>query len=269
MSEKTNVNENSAVKKERFEVVLTKNGDIVCQRYFRMFGFKPQSFSSLELVDTFESIIRLIDEDLKTKSIDYLRYTAPQVYANREEMESHVYSLPVDLMEYVLLADTKEVFTWDGEVLKPYNGHFNTNDYVLSEEQEVQPCVLKFTLYDNGFDLNSHVEVISKVWDGNVYPRFVRNNIDLSNKNNKYKTEAFFSIYDAVLVDQLNDGHKDLIPIIVGDICDCCSGDNKKFTRTFECGGKEYGLNLFTLNERYEKSVADYYQKKTTEYFRN
>ena len=66
-TEKT-VNElQSAAKKERFEFVLTINGNIVCQRYFRINGFENDSLRSMELVEGIDKCVPLIDRDLKAK----------------------------------------------------------------------------------------------------------------------------------------------------------------------------------------------------------
>lgn len=274
MSEKRIFNEaNAAVKKERFEFVLMNNENVVCQRYFRIPGFRPQVVSSVELTDTIDRVARLIKNDLASKSRVYLWHTAPQVYANAAEMEAHLptakFTSPIT---YIILRDTEEVFVWNGETVKPYNGYFNVTDYVGGNNPlNNTSCVLKFTFYDNGNDLSEHKEIMSVAWDGSEYPRFIRNNIDISNYKNKYKEPETFSAYEAALVTILNEGREDLIPIIVNEITECCTSDEERpnYTRKVTYGDKEYGMNVYTLNERYEKNVEKQYQRKTEAYFRS
>ena len=64
MTEKT-TNENSLLKKEQFEFILTINGNIICQRYFRINGFKREAYRSVELVEAIDKCVDLINADLK------------------------------------------------------------------------------------------------------------------------------------------------------------------------------------------------------------
>ena len=65
MVEKT-VNETAASKREQFEFILTINGNIICQRYFRINGFKREAYSSLDLIETIDHCVYLIDQDYGT-----------------------------------------------------------------------------------------------------------------------------------------------------------------------------------------------------------
>ena len=170
------------VRKERFEIVLTINDSIICQRYFKINGLKNNVFKSYKFVQTLNYCVNLIENDLKLKTNLYNIYTAPQVFNNMEEFnnwKANPYR-KFDSPLYILLRDTEEVFVWDGDKLSAFNKRFNVNDYIGSKNDEEElPNTLKFTFMDEGR------VVYSKIWDGNNYPRFIRNNIDLSNSKNK------------------------------------------------------------------------------------
>jgi hypothetical protein len=274
--------------KERFEFVLTSNGNVVCQRYFRIHGFKSESELSLQLVghgfDTndsqkvyfegaLERCARMIHEDLVHKSKMYLWYSAPHTFRNETEMESWVknqtFNIPVP--SFVAMQENENVYVWGGETMQPYivNGtpcepfeaRFNRNDYFQSPDE--QPVNLKLSFLDNGR------EVCSIEWNANIYPRFVRTNIDLSNSKNKYKNPEQFSIVEATLVDIMIENRQDLIPLIVREFCQACSFENaNEYATTVKYGNKVYNLNIHEENRKYFRSLERAYKAKTNRYFK-
>lgn len=258
MAENNNQTENQ-IKKERFEFVFTVNGNIICQRYFRINGFKKKSLCSEELVEAFDRCVTLIKNDLSNKSRVFLWYTAPRVYNNKEEMDNSYYGdLPVP--SYIILRDSDDMFVWDGEKAKPYNGYFNKSDYIEGISDDA-PCTLKLAFLDSG------KEVISEVWDGNVYPRFVRTNIDLSNSKNKYEYGENYAPFEATLINAMIAGQRDLIPQIVKELCVCCSRDNN-YTTKVTYGDKEYNLNLDEEWNNYVSQLGSKLKKKTEKYLK-
>lgn len=270
MTEKTIQEVNSEQMKERFQFRLTINDNIVCQRYFRINGFKSDSKNSYQLKETLHYCVERIKEDLKYKSNTYSWLTAPQVYETREEMDTHLplraegrfQNVTNPLPLFVLISTTGEMFVWDGTKAEPYNGYFNTADYV-GTDQEDQECTLKLTFMDGD------TEVISEVFDGNCYQRFVRTNIDLSNSKNKYKQNGQFSQYEATLIDEMNKGREDLIPIIVRNLCLCCSyEDTSDYVTRDTFNGKKYFFNLNYANSRNVSALERKYKAKTEKYFK-
>lgn len=256
------VNENQSYqKRERFEFILTVNDNIVCQRYFRINNFKWRSLTSNELFETFEHCVKLIKNDLKRKSNVFLWNTAPFVFKNKEEMLEHAYRVPS--AAYVILQDTDTAYTWTGSKLEPYEGYYNKADYLKTENDT--PCVLKFAFLDSG------KEILSTIWDGNIYPRFVRTNIDLSNSKNKYDGNGtIFAPFECALIRMMTDGQPDLIPQIVKEFCICCSYENDSdYTSKVTYGDKTYNLNLYQEWTRYVEKAEKKCQKKTIEYFKN
>ena len=61
--------------KERHQFVLSANGNIICQRYFKVNGFNPHTLHSVELYETIRDIVNLIKGDLASKSRVYTAIT--------------------------------------------------------------------------------------------------------------------------------------------------------------------------------------------------
>lgn len=262
-------NNNQNPFKERFEFILTVNGQIACQRYFRINGFKKDSFNSIEFKETIDRCVELIKNDLASKSRMYLWLTAPHVFKNEDAMNDWLEKRPsvISAPSYVIMQENENVYVWDGEKMEPYNGYFNRADYIRGEDE--QEFELKFSVYDDG------KEVISKVFSGNDYPRFIRANIDLTNQKNRYDDPENFSIIESSLIKHINMydetthkyKRKDLVSIIVREICQCCSGFNTEaFTTKEKYGDKEYNFNISAMNNQYIYNMARKYRKKTEVY---
>ena len=56
----------------KFEFLLTLDGNIICQRFFNVKDYNPTSRKSLDLHDEVKNICSEISEDLKIKSSDYM-----------------------------------------------------------------------------------------------------------------------------------------------------------------------------------------------------
>ena len=232
-------------RKERFEYVFSVNGNIICQRYFRINGFNERSLGSVQLTEALKECQKAIHLDLAEKTKIYLDLTAPQVFKNREEMDKWVKEQPfkLDVPSYVILRDEDATFVWTGEEMRPYGKQFNRWDY-LGEKNET-PCVLKLAFLDDG------KEVRSISWDGNIYPRFVRTNIDISNSKNKYESEGNFAPYEAAIVNEFIKNRGDIIPYITRTLTMACvGGENRRFYSKVRYGEREYDLNLEGYNER-------------------
>ena len=232
-------------RKERFEFVFSVNGNIICQRYFRINGFNERSSGSVQLTDALKDCQRVIHRDLCEKTRIFLELTAPQIFQNREEMDNWVKNRPfkLDVPYFVILRDEEATFVWNGEEMKPYEKVFNRWDY-LGEKNGVN-SIFKLAFLDEGKEIRS----IS--WDGSIYPRFIRTNIDISNSKNKYESEDNFSPYEAMIVNEFIKNRDDLIPYIMKTLIGACvGGENRRFYSKVRYGGKEYDLNLNGYNER-------------------
>ena len=210
------------VRKERFEIILTFNDYIVCQRYFKINGLKNNIFKSIKFVNTLNNCVGLIENDLKLKSNLYNIYTAPHVFSAKDEFKCWINGTfnKLDVPSFVLLRDTQETYVWNGEKLELYNKRFNSGDYMdVDDGTDEMDNIIKFSFIDDGR------VVYSKMIDGNNYPRFIRSNIDLSNSKNRY--DSNLKPYEHYLVKLLTKNREDLIPVIINEICDVCSTESK------------------------------------------
>lgn len=255
-----NSKEKKEYREERFEFAVYVNNNIVCKRNFKIFNYIENSMNTLEFKEKIDEIVRMIDDDLKSKS---------------------------------------RVYTWR---------FFNPNEIDESDEFHaplIEPwaCTFKIVIYDN------KREVISKIWDGYAYPKFVRDKVDLSNKNVKIMTkdgktyifdkESFFkenegklSFEHEVLKGMIMD-KPDLLLQITKKICEVCSPskeeikekgyydpkENAKFLSSYtvidEYGndngtkGKKYAYNLNLANKKIERDWERFVSEKTKKYFKN
>jgi hypothetical protein len=151
-------------------------------------------------------------------------------------------------------------------------------------------CTFKFVVSDN------KRVVISKIWDGGVYPKAIRDKVDLANKTVKitlkdgktlnYDKETYFKenegrlspemeVMRAMIMDK-----QDLLLQITKKICETCSPRENGFKKigdytmveTFKDSSnkenvKSYNLSLATYNKKVENAWAKALAKKTKQYF--
>lgn len=76
------------IKKERFEFLLYINGNIICQRYFDIKGFNPDSVYSKKVFLLTDAITSRLKEDLKEKSKEFLwKMYNPYKEQTQEELD--------------------------------------------------------------------------------------------------------------------------------------------------------------------------------------
>lgn len=249
--------------KERHQFVLSANGNIICQRYFKVNGFNPKSINSEELYYTIRDIVHMIKDDLKSKSRIYTAITMGKStkltgFYNGEKLSNHDAAL-------VFQDDVRgEVALSNGIVLnKTYI------DYDVEEEVDDSPFTLKFSyLFDDK-------AVYEEVWDGTVYPKYVRNCIDLSNSNASYKNvDPMCMTFSQQMTKSLNSGRPDLIYNIIKLFCDTLSNDvdddgnsiDKGYTTSVKYGNKKYYYTNYPID--FVKEWAAAVRQKTNAYNR-
>lgn len=249
--------------KERHQFVLSANGNIICQRYFKVNGFNPKSLNSEELYYTIRDIVHMIKDDLKSKSRIYTAITMGKStkltgFYNGEKLSNHDAVL-------VFQDDVRgEVTLSNGIVLnKTYI------DYDVEEEVDDSPFTLKFSyLFDDK-------AVYEEVWDGTVYPKYVRNCIDLSNSNASYKNvDPMRMTFSQQMTKSLNSGRPDLIYNIIKLFCDTLSNDvdddgnsiDKGYTTSVKYGNKKYYYTNYPID--FVKGWAAAVRQKTNAYNR-
>ena len=204
----------------------------------------------------------------------------------------------VDLIDNDLKSKSR-VYTW-----YYFNPKFpEDNEEIISPLIEPWACTFKIVISDN------KREVVSKIWDGYAYPKYIRDKVDLSNKNVKimnkdgqtfsYEKEAFFksnegrlSFEQEVLRSMIID-KQDVLLQITKKICEVCSPskeeikekgyfdpkENSKYLSKYtvidnygkDSEGKEksYSYSLKLANRKIEKEWEKALLDKTRKYFKN
>lgn len=241
--------------KERFEFRLTVGDDIICQRYFRIGNFNPISLKSNELMDTIRGCAEMIDNDLKSKSLIYLEIFAPRIFKTMDEFEKYIESEKnrdsLIRGEGVVIRDEKDHdFAWNGvDKLVPLTFKFEDGEFSepLTDDDYV---TYKFAFLDYGR------EVCSTTWVG-VYPRFVRNSIDLSNKRGRLDSDEIYRVgFEQYILYKLVEGRSDLVWKLVKEICYTCSdSDDSAYTISEEYRDEASGKTLVYNNKSASKKV--------------
>lgn len=250
--------------RERHQFVLSANENIVCQRYFKVNGFNPNSLHSEELYYTIREIVNLIKEDLTSKSRIYTAITANKStkltgFYNGEELD---------------FCDASMVYhdSFRGTVTLS-NGTVLEKEYIdyepTEEEVDDTPFTLKFSyLFDDKV-------IYEEIWDGSGYPKYVRNCIDLSNSNSTYKyVDPMRMSFSQQMTKSLNGGRQDLIYSIIKMFCTTLSNDvdedgntsEKDYTNSVDYGKKKYYYTSYP--REYVKGWANAVRQKTIEYKR-
>lgn len=237
--------------KERFEFVFTTDGNIICQRYFRINNFNPTALRSYELTNAIRRCAAIIDNDLKDKTQIYLSIYAPRVFDTQEQME-----------EYVSKDENFAKMTiGEGLVVK---GNTET-DFVLCKDKTVKALGSKFddgeltessaednkSTYKFAFKVDGR-EVCAITWDG-YYPKFVRDKIDLSNKRGKFSEEDTEHLtFEQYLLYMMVKDKSDLVYGLIKNICYACSyPDSKDYTTDvddlFDCWNHDSERLLYNV----------------------
>jgi len=212
--------------KERFEFVFTTDGNIICQRYFKINNFNPVSLRSYDLTSAIRKCAAIIDQDLKDKSQVYLSIYAPRIFETQQEME-----------EYVSKDENfKDMTIGEGLIVR---NNPNT-DFVLCPDKTVRALEDKFdegefsqfkpevnqSNYKFAFKVDGR-EVCVITWDG-CYPKFVRDKIDLSNKRGKFSGDTEHLSFEQYLLYMMVKGKSDLVYGLIKQICYACSYSDSK-----------------------------------------
>lgn len=220
VNQKTQRNQANALsKKESFEFVVTVGDNIVCQRYFRVGNYNETSLSSRKVLNAVRDCGNLIIKLLESKTRKYLHLTAPQIFNSVDQAVELMRKHPnwVKANDYVYIKDTETLYQYYNDILNPSTSVFNHMDYLRCDyvENEITPCI--FTFKYEGRTIGS------MVIDMSPYPQFIRTNLDLTSSKNRYKNTDKFNMYYTFLLDSINEGREDLVPVIVEKLSRACS----------------------------------------------
>lgn len=234
---------NNSQFKERFQFLLTVNGNIICQRYFKVNGLDENSLISYELKETLDEIVGDIKEDLNSKSRIYLWYTVPSSFKLTGFNNC-------ETSKFCEVSESSNAQYDEGEIVKPFDVTF------------------KFTFMDG------NTIVYEKIWDGSAYPKYIRNSVDISNSDIKFKNcNASMLPFNLALLRHLVYGRKDLIYYSINKLCNvmCRSYCNKYGFYTFsnKYGDKTYYYSIYKQEKEYINGWREAVRNKTQEYFQN
>jgi hypothetical protein len=206
-------------------------------------------------MDTIRGCAEMIDNDLKSKSLIYLEIFAPRIFKTMDEFEKYIESEKnrdsLIRGEGVVIRDEKDHdFAWNGvDKLVPLTFKFEDGEFSepLTDDDYV---TYKFAFLDYGR------EVCSTTWVG-VYPRFVRNSIDLSNKRGRLDADEIYRVgFEQYILYKLVEGRSDLVWKLVKEICYTCSdSDDSAYTISEEYRDEVSGKTLVYNNKSASKKV--------------
>jgi hypothetical protein len=161
------------------------------------------------------------------------------------------------------LKSKSRVYTWY---------YFNPDEPDAFEDftgKPIEPwaCTFKIVISDNKRD------VITRIWNGSVYPKYIRDKVDLSNKNVKvttkdgqtfsYEKESFFKanegrlsfeqeVLKAMIIDK-----PDVLLQITKKICEACSPSKEEIKEKGYFDPRENGkyLSKYTVIDDYGKDA--------------
>ena len=243
--------------KSKFQFLIWVNDNVICQRYFKINGFNEESLYTEEFSNCMNGIVRSIQEDLESKSRIFMWYTnmtepmKVQGFMTNEEVGKY----GKDFLS--LISDS----TIRGKVQAPDGKIFNKEyyDYVLDgvNEYEIEKpkdgeFIFKFSF------LIDDVPVFERIWDGNVYPKFVRNGVDLTNNYAFYNDKDISALsFGAAIVRYMQRGKVNLISDFIRRICETLSNT---FTEKYEYTKEMplYKNNSKIDEDKYKAAVAYY-----------
>ena len=249
--------ENKEYREERFDFALYVNDNLICKRNFRIYNFIEHSMETIDFKEVIDSIVRMIDEDLKSKSRVYTWYQFNPMF---EDETDEFHTEPAKEGEYMfkfVVYDNKRPIiqkAWDGWGYPQY----------VRRRVDVT---------------NKNVYLVSKDGSQRVYDK----NRFFGNREGNMSVDM--EMIKAMIMDK-----SDLSYVIQRRICDACSvarndfKDEARFDRRnyekylegyetkaeFDNGsGKTvYDLNLSKINRTVEKGWDKKLQRKTREYLK-
>lgn len=255
--------------KNKFQFLIWVNDNVICQRYFKINGFNEESIYTEEFFDCMNGIVESIKEDLVSKSRIFMWYTNMaeplklQSFLTDKDIEKYGEDFFRIMCSKTINGDIKAP---DGTIFhKEYMNYTAESivDFGDSERPANGEFVFKFAF------LIDDVTVFEKIWDGNVYPKFVRNGVDLTNnyENNDNRDVSSMN-FGSAIIRYMQQGKVNLISDFIRRICDTLSNtftEKREYTKTFKIGNKTY--NYLSNIENYKQSWKKATHKKTQEYF--
>jgi len=201
--------ENSSYVKYDYSFELKINNDIICQRYFNINKFNQVSLKSINFKEYFDDICDIIQKDLESKTRVYL-YSVCCTFASEDKLKAK-----------------QQVGQNKSELYAPSYDEFSP-DYVNNDKNDI---TFSFLYKDE--------VIMSRIWDGNTYPLYIRKNIDIVNNQWIQVTPTqriYFSDcdedrlkYEQTIKKKVFQNRKDLIPQIITLFREVCSMESRDY----------------------------------------
>lgn len=259
---------NNDAYKERFQFLLWINDNIICQRYFKVNGYNSDSLVSEELYNTLEECVQMIQDDLKSKSILYQSIIGTPIKLNG--FVNNVSSFD-DACAVCSTSIEGQVQLEDGSIIEKEYYRYKEEDYddVYSDNDKLEPYDITFKFVFKVDDKS----IYEQIWDGTVYPKQVRNSVDLSNSDAPKDITTFSLFSLETVIRYLKYGRIDLLYHIIKKICETMSGGFNNpyaYTKSISYGSDEEGNEITYQLSTYNKAFVYGYQKwmkeKTAKY---
>jgi hypothetical protein len=251
--------------KERFQFLLWVNDNIICQRYFKINGYNNDSLRSLQFKETMDNVVTMIKEDLISKSRIFMWYTRDEPI-KMKGFANNYDELDYSDVVYLTSPDYKDsVKLSNGEIIeKDYFNYAEGTEDSYADTEDLKPWDVTFKFQM----LIDEQPVYERIWDGTVYPKYVRNGVDLTNSDVLYKDKEPSSLhFSCAIISHMTIGKIDLVYHIIKQICEVMSykfEDSNKYTKRMKYGDKNYVLS--TYNKDWVDAARQYCAEKTKAY---
>lgn len=251
--------------KERFQFLLWVNDNIICQRYFKINGYNNDSLRSLQFKETMDNVVTMIKEDLISKSRIFMWYTRDEPIKMKGFVNNYD-ELDYSDVVYLTSPDYKDsVKLSNGEIIeKDYFTYAEGTEDSYADTEDLKPWDVTFKFQM----LIDEQPVYERIWDGTVYPKYVRNGVDLTNSDVLYKDKEPSSLhFSCAIIRHMTIGKIDLVYHIIKQICEVMSykfEDSNKYTKRMKYGDKNYVLS--TYNKDWVDAARQYCAEKTKAY---
>lgn len=245
--------------KSKFQFLIWVNDNVICQRYFKINGFNEESIYTKEFTNCMNGIVKSIQEDLESKSRIFMWYTNLKEpfkvtgFATDKEVEKY----GSDFIAMLVNSGVRgNIAAPDGKIFHKEYMEFAegvVNDYGEVERPDEGEYIFKFSF------LIDDIPVFEKTWDGNVYPKFVRNGVDLTNSYASYDNKETSALsFGAAIVRYMQAGKINLISNFIRRICDVLSNTfTEKYVYTKEM---DVYRNNNDINEQNREAAIAYYR---------
>jgi len=241
-------------KEERFEFAVFMNNIIICKRYFKVYNFIEGSMETMDFKETVDDIVKMIDDDLKSKSrIHTWYYYNPEDEVETDEFHSPLLDPWACTFKFAVYDNRREVFSkiWDGYAYprSVRNRIDLTNKTVRYTNREGKLFVFDKETFFNDPDRRL-------LFEQEVLKAQIMDKEDLLSKITRMICKICSPSRDDVKMNGRVD--KETNEMYLGD-----------FTTTEKYGEKEYAFPLKMANKDVVKQWEDLLKEKTKTYFKN